>query len=130
MTDTPVSISANDLQASANAAWEKVVDKILALLQAQIAETASGGFFETFFSIWDHSLSESKDRIGNPQGDFLNEEDAENLWLMLFARLKDSGLRIRHSTDSLEGANAVVFYWGTAEQCGMSRKEFACLRVL
>jgi hypothetical protein len=49
-----------------------------------------------------------------------------NLWLMLFERLKGSGLRVRH-----ESASKACFYWGdTPDKCNLSTLEFACLRVL
>jgi hypothetical protein len=130
MSDEPVSISAASLQAMAEKAWGKVLDRILHLLQTKIDESANGGFFDTPFSIWDLSRDDEQ-KISDPGGgSMLNECDEEALWLMLFARLEGSGLRIRHSTESMEGTNAVNFFWGTAEQLGMTHKEFACLRVL
>ncbi len=130
MTVKTVSISATDFQAVADAAWKNVVDKIMGFLHSSIEEASECGFYNKSFSIRDLSRGECPLIFTPDNSSFISEEDEEMLWLMLFARLEGSGLRIRHSTDSLEGANAVNFFWGTAEQCGMSRKEFACLRVL
>ena len=133
MTAKTVSISAASLQSSAEAAWEKVLDKIYALLNKKLAQAAEEGFFKTSFSIWDLSR-DNKQKISDPLGgSMLNESDEEALWLMLFARLERerSSLRIKHSTDNVvDGTNAVKFFWGTAEQLNMTLTEFACLRKL